>query len=177
MKKVLSCLLAVLLLASLSVSAFAADELVSSVENAGAPEIVSAVDANGNDLTAKIVITPYDERESLAEDVLAVLEKAYDVLKEAEDLTALNDSLKELAGEKAIAAGELFDISAVEEIEFPVTITLKAENLENFVALLHFVDEEFVVVEEPEVDAEEGTVVFTVDSLSPFAVIVNAEEA
>ena len=57
MKKVLSCLLAVLLLASISVMAFAAEAVPSVEAEKTAPTVAGAVDADGNDVTSAIIIT------------------------------------------------------------------------------------------------------------------------
>lgn len=175
MKKILSCLLVVMLLCSLSVAAFA-DNFVSSVANAGAPEVAEAAQADGSDGKALIDITPMDEKDTLPEDLQAQMDAAFDSLDKAADLTAVNAELKDAAGDQSIAVSDLFDIRVIEEgsVSFPLTITLKDKNLDNFVALLHYVDGAWQWVD-AEVDGDSLT--FTVDSLSPFAIIVAVDEA
>ena len=175
MKKIISCLLVVMLLCSLSVAAFA-DNFVSSVANAGAPEVAEATQADGSDAKALIVVTPYEDKDKLSEEKQAEIDEAFDSLANAEDLAAVNDELKEAAGDQSVAVSDLFDISLTGEgeVSFPLTIGLKDKNLDNFVALLHYVDGEWQWVD-AEVDGE--ALNFTVDSLSPFAIIVAVDEA
>jgi len=173
MKKVLSCLLVVLLLAAIPVTAFASN-FVDSTFNAGAPAVDAAADADGKDVAPAIEITPVTEAETLPDDAKADLEDARKSLEDAANLADLNADLKEAAGDKNLAVSDLFDISAKEDISFPATITLKNNNLANFAGLLHFVDGEWQWVD-TEVDGDSAT--FTVDSLSPFAILVYVDEA
>ena len=175
MKKILSCLLVVMLLCSLSVAAFA-DNFVSSVANAGAPEVAEAAQADGTDGKALVGITPMDEEDKLPEELKAAMDAAFESLDKASDLGAVNAELKDAAADQSIAVSDLFDIRVLEEgtVSFPLTITLKDKNLDNFVALLHYVDGAWQWVD-AEVDGDSLT--FTVDSLSPFAIIVAVDEA
>jgi len=104
----------------------------------------------------------------------AVLDAAYDSLSNAKDLSAVNAELKEAAADLNVAVSDLFDISATEEVSFPLTLTLKNKNLDNFVAMLQYVDGAWQWVD-AEVNGDEIT--FTVDSLGVFAVVVSVEEA
>ena len=175
MKKILSCLLVVMLLCSLSVAAFA-DNFVSSVANAGAPEVAEAAQSDGSDGKALIAITPMDEKDKLPEELKADMDAAFDSLDKAADLAAVNDELKAAAADQSIAVSDLFDIRVLEEgtVSFPLTITLKDKNLDNFVALLHYVDGAWQWVD---AEVADGALTFTVDSLSPFAIIVAVDEA
>ena len=175
MKKILSCLLVVMLLCSLSVAAFA-DNFVSSVANAGAPEVAEAAQADGSDGKALIAVTPMDEKDKLPEELKADMDAAFDSLDKAADLAAVNDELKAAAADQSIAVSDLFDIRVLEEgtVSFPLTITLKDKNLDNFVALLHYVDGAWQWVD---AEVADGALTFTVDSLSPFAIIVAVDEA
>lgn len=173
MKKIFAILLAVVLVFSLSATAFA-DNFVNSAANAGAPAAASAADANGNDVASAIEITPLTDAEALDEAAQKELDDAYDSLKDAANLADVNEDLKEAAGDKDIAVSDLFDISAKSDVTFPLTLTLKSENLDNFIALLHFVDGEWQWVD---AEVKDDELTFTVDSLSPFAIIVAAEPA
>ncbi len=148
---------------------------VSSVASAGAPELESAA-SDGADIKTEIVITPYDKRSSLSSDNRAVLEKAYESLDKASDLTALNDELRAAAGDQGIAVSDLFYVSVSEgaNVKYPVSLQVKDKNLDNFVALLHFVDGEWQWV-----DAKvNGDILsFDTDSLGSFATIVGVDEA
>ena len=173
MKKILSCLLVVMLIFSLSAAAFA-DNFVNSVANAGAPEVAAATDADGNDAAAAVAVTPYDAADTLDEAQQAELKSAFESLNGAADLAALNEELKAAAGDKNIAISDLFEISALEEVKFPLTITLKSDNLANFVGVIHFVDGAWEWVD-AEVDGD--TIKITVDSLGTFATVVAVDEA
>lgn len=175
MKKILSCLLVVMLLCSLSVAAFA-DNFVSSVANAGAPEVAEAAQADGSDGKALIDVTPMDEKDKLPEAQQTEMDAAFDSLDKASDLAAVNEELKAAAADQSIAVSDLFDIRVLEEgtVSFPLTITLKDKNLDNFVALLHYVDGAWQWVD---AEVADGALTFTVDSLSPFAIIVAVDEA
>jgi len=173
MKKILSCLLVAILVFSLSAAVFA-DNFVSSVANAGATELASVADKDGNDVASLIVVTPKDQEDRLTADKQAVLDAAYDSLSNAKDLSAVNAELKEAAADLNVAVSDLFDISATEEVSFPLTLTLKNKNLDNFVAMLQYVDGAWQWVD-AEVNGDEIT--FTVDSLGVFAVVVSVEEA
>ena len=169
MKKVLSCLLVIMLLAG----TVYADNFVNSVANAGAPKLAGATDADGGDAGAAIVITPYDEKDELPEALKKDMEDAFESLSEAGDLTALNDELKAAAADKNIAVSDLFDIRAVGEVKFPVTVELENENVDDFTALLHFADGKWEWVD---TEVKDGKITFQADSLSPFAMIVAVEE-
>ena len=173
MKKIFAILLAVILVCSLSATAFA-DNFVNSAANAGAPEVETVVDKDGKDVASVIGVTPITEKEELAEEEQKVLDEAFESLKEAENLAEVNDSLKEAAGDKDIAVSDLFNISAKEEVSFPLTLTLKNENLDNFVALLQYVDGEWNWVD---AEVKDNQITFTVDQLGTFAIVVAAEPA
>ena len=175
MKKIISCLLIVVLLCSLSVAAFA-DNFISSVANAGAHELAAAEQADGSDGKALIVITPFEDKDKLSEAKQAEMDKAFESLDKAADLAAVNDELKAAAADQSVAVSDLLDISEAEEgtVSFPLKITLKDKNLDNFVALLHFVDGAWEWVD---AEVEGDALTFTAESLSPFAIIVAVDEA
>ena len=125
-------------------------------------------------LAVVLVFSAVTDAESLDEDTQKALDDAFDSLKDAANLADVNEDLKEAAGDKDIAVSDLFDISAKEDVSFPLTLTLKNDNLDNFVALLHFVDGEWEWVD---AEVKDDELTFTVDSLSPFAIIVAAEPA
>ena len=173
MKKVLSCLLVVLILASISTVAFA-DNFVSSVANAGAPEISSALDAAGNDVSGRIIVTPMDQKDTLPDALKKDLEDAYKLLSGTTDLASVNSELAAAANGKSIAVSDLFDIRAEGEVAFPVTIVLKDKNLNNFLATLHFVNG---TPEWVDSEVKDGNLSFSVDGLSPFAIVVTVDSA
>ena len=174
MKKILSILLVAMLVFSLSAAAFA-DNFVSSVANAGAPEVAATTDADGNDVADAIEVVPNDEAEVLEEAEQKVMEEAYKSLDEAVNLVEVNKELKEAAGDKAVAVSDLFSVKATKEVKFPLELKLKNKNLDNFVGIMQYVDGEWVWVD-AEVD-ENGDLVLTVDQLGVFAIITAVDES
>ena len=76
MKKALACLLAIAILASLGITAFAAE--VPSVEAEDVvPAVAEAVDADGNDVADAIVITDYEEKDTISEDAQKQLDDVH----------------------------------------------------------------------------------------------------
>ncbi len=182
MKKVLAICLAMLMAAAVSVSAFAAPSgFVSSPSKNNVPEVIE-FDAADDDCTAKLVITPYAEKEELPDILKNFFEKAYKEITSATDIAKLNEDLSALAKEKNIdgknlAVSDLFDIHVTgcdfhdEHVDFDVV--LKAEYLEGFVGLLHMnKNGEWELVKDAKVTGNGDHLTFSVDSFSPFAVVV-----
>ncbi len=184
MKKVLACILSLILVVALSVSVMATGFVKSPVLN-DAPDIKDfeteiPVEANCN---YDLEITPYEDRADLTPEAKQEIEKAYEDVKANADLTKLVPDLTKVAEDKKIeaenlAVSQLFDISekecAIHNDHGTITIHLTAD-LKNFVALLHKTDAGWVVVSSAKVTGTD-TVSFSVDELSPFAIVVDATE-
>jgi len=171
MKKVLACLLVLAIMASLSITAFAAE--VPSVEaETLVPSVAEAVDADEKDVASAIIITDAEDEEKVAELPEEAQKQLEDAAKALEDLAALvegNDDLKELLDGKEVDAEALFDISVVgDEIKLPVSLKLELVNPDNFAALLHFVDGEATLVE---AELEDENVSFTLEETGAYAVL------
>ena len=172
MKKVFSCLLAVVLLASICIVAFA-DDVVPSVEPAPVgPSISAAVDADGNDVTDAIVITDYADKDTLPEEKQEQLDAAAEALEDLDALLEGNEELKALIGDADVDAESLFDISVVGDVALPVQLTLELENADSFAALLHFVDGEASVLE-TKVDGD--LLEMVLEEVGAYAVLAFAE--
>lgn len=182
MKKVLACILSLILVVALSVSVMATGFVKSPVLN-DAPEIKGFETEVDHTCGYDLAITPYEDRADLADEAKQEIETAYEDIKANADLTKMVADLAKVAEDKKIekenlAVSQLFDISEEECAEHAdhgtVTIHLTAD-LKNFVALLHKTDAGWVVVSSATlVDAE--TLKFSVDELSPFAIVVDATE-
>lgn len=182
MKKVLACILSLILVVALSVSVMATGFVKSPVLN-DAPEIKDFETEVDHTCGYDLAITPYEDRADLADEAKQEIETAYEDIKANADLTKMVADLAKVAEDKKIekenlAVSQLFDISEEECAEHAdhgvVTIHLTAD-LKNFVALLHKTDAGWVVVNSAQVvDAE--TIKFSVDELSPFAIVVDATE-
>lgn len=181
MKKIVLVCLTVLMIFSLSLTAFAADSFVSSPFKKGAPELVSAANESP-DCTAKVFITSYADRASLPPETVEKLEYAYNAFcgkVEDRDLTALLAQIAEKYGIHVndLSVSDFFDISATDcqnhEYHGQFDILLKAEALENFVCLVHYYNGGWRVVDGAEVTQGGTHLVFTEEEFSPFAIIVN----
>ncbi len=175
MKKVLTICLVLVMAMCLCTSVVAsANGFMTSPSGKPAPEIIE-FKAHDPNCTARLVITPYGERATLPETLQKMIEKAFKMIVECDDLTELN-----IPGDK-LAVSELFDIHMEgcdyhEEHRF-FDITLSAEALEHFVGLLHMLqDGEFELVADAKVTHEGDHLEFTVESFSPFAIVVDTSK-
>ena len=168
MKRVLACLLAVLLLASLSATAFAAP--VPSVEaEKQVPAVSEAKDADGNDVAGKIIITDYEDKEKLPEDAQKQLDAAAEALKELDALVEGNEDLKKQLNGAEVDAEALFDISLADDsVKLPVELQLKLANPDHFAALVHFVDGEATLIE---TEAKDEFASLSLEEVGAYAVL------
>ncbi len=181
MKKTISITLALVLLASLCLSAMAAPgSFIVSPSNNTTPILVDSSNES-HDCTAEIVITPYSERDTLPEDAKQKIEDAYDSIAGTSDLTDLNSDLAGIAESMNISTGalgvsDLFDVSYtscdVHNEHGKFTIKLEAEMLDSFVALMYWDGSNWVIVEGAFVD-ENGYLNFVTDKFGPYAIVVN----
>lgn len=176
MKKLFAIILTVAMLATLSVSAFAAGAFVGSPTASEAP-VLSGAESKDPD-APKLVITTLKDMDKLPEDVRAKFEVAYKSVTETEDITTLNEDIAKTAEKlgvetKDLAVSDFFDLSPenYEKTESGYKVTLEPENIEQFVGLLHYVDGKWVLVENAKV--VDGKLVFEIDSFSPFAIITS----
>ena len=186
MKKSLLIFLTVFLALVMGLNAFAdLGSFVNSPSNNKAPVLMS-VKRLSEDCTAELIITAYADRDTLPEDARLVIEQAYADIVGTNDITALNSDLAALAESKNIAASDLavsdlFDISYYgcekhdHDKHLGFDIAVSAETLEKFVGFMHFHNGEWELVKNAKVEEVDGTahLYFTVEELSPFAIIVN----
>ena len=185
MKKVLVICLTVVFMMSMTLTAFAATGgFVSSPSGNPAPEKVEFKPAD-EDCTATLVITPYSEKQELSEAIKTMMETAYTAIKGSTDISTLSADLAKIAKDAKIkgtdlAVSDLFDIHVTgcdyHDGHTDFDIVLSADSLKNFVALLHMnKNGEWEVVEDAKVIKNGEHLAFSVDSFSPFAVVVNTK--
>ncbi len=179
MKKAFVVILSVMMIASLSLTSFAAS-FVSSPSGNPAPTLVS-YEFESADCDATLVVTPYSKRNTLSSDAKTAIEAAYTSVKSANDVSTLNADLAALAksseiNSKNLAVSDLFDVSYIgcddHSEHGKVTVKLKAETLKDFVGLIHYKNGKWELVSGAKVEGD--TLTFSVDSLSPFAIVVNS---
>lgn len=184
MKKLLVICLTILITICMSISVFAAGGFISSPSGNLAPDVVSFKPAD-EDCTARLVITPYAEREELPEFHEKMLQKAFEQVLSTKDLTTLNADFSKTAADKKIktenlAVSDLFDIHVtgcdVHEGHVDFDITLAADTLSHFVGLLHMKqDGVWELVKDAKVTKNGEHLEFSVESFSPFAIVVETE--
>lgn len=182
MKKALAVCLALVIVICAGVMAFAQGGFVSSPSGNEAPEIEEVTYEEGS-CNPEIIVTPYNERETLDEDKEEDLNEAYDDIAENEDLSNMCPELGSVADSKNIpvsrlAVSDLFDVSAYHNGDHDycgtITITLSAETLRSFVALIHRNSEGvWNVVPDVIVNLDESTITFSAQDFSPYAVVVD----
>lgn len=183
MKKVLAIILTTVMIFAASISTFAAPGAFLNSPSGNLAPRVSSFKFKSEACTAELVITPYADRSTLGDASKALIEQAYATIAGTKDLTTLSDSLKKIAADKKIkgqnlAVSDLFDISVVgcqdHNDHYSCNIVLDADTLGRFVALLHMdADGKWSVVDTAKVTNEDKQLEFTVDSLSPFAIVVD----
>lgn len=183
MKKVLVSCLVIVMAVSMSLTVLAAPGgFVSSPSGNPAP-IVITFTCGDEACTATLVITPYGDKAELSAALRTMLEKAYSQISNAKDLTTLNAGLAAIASSKNInganlAVSDLFDIHYTgcdyHEGHHDFDITLDADTLSRFVALLHMnASGEWELVSDAKVVNNGEHLQFSVDSFSPFAIVVD----
>lgn len=183
MKKVLAICLTMVMVMSMSATVLAAPGgFVSSPSGNPAPTVVD-FDPSDDDCTGRLVITLYGDRYDLSDALRSLFEKAYKSIVNSDDLTNLNAELAKIAANKNIAGADLavsdlFDIHVTgcdyhdEHVDFD--ITLDADTLNRFVGLLHMnKDGVWELVTDAEVVNNGEHLKFSVDSFSPFAIVVD----
>ena len=173
----------IMMLASISLNALAAPAGFVSSPSGNAAPTVEEFTPGDEACTAKLVITPFVDKDKLPDELKTLFEKAYNSILETKDLTALNEVLKKVAADKNInpqnlAVSDLFDIHYT-DCDFhdgheDFDIVLGAETLGSFVGLLHMNKSGvWEWVENARVTGNGEHLEFSVDSFSPFAIVVD----
>lgn len=183
MKKVLALCLTLLMVITLTLPAMAAQgAFVSSPSATDAPTLDSAT-ADSEDCEAEVTITSFADRANLDEASRQELEEAYNQIVNSDAQTAFLTTLTELATAlnmqvSGLSISHLFDIDttncATHDGHGGFTITLKIDNAENLLGVLHMGHStKWEVCDSVVVDKEAGTVTFHATDFSPFALVVD----
>ena len=180
MKRIFALLMTLVVIATLTTVTFA--------ENGGFYESPSKNQAptlddfknEDEECEATLKITSYADREQLSAEAQQKMAEAFAAIASSTDLTQLDSKLKTMAEELGVATADLavsdlFDIALHEDEDHDAhgsfTVTLGADTLKNFVALLHYSNGQWNVVPGASVDGDKLT--FTIGDFSPFAIVVN----
>lgn len=180
MKKVFAVCLALAMMVSMSVTAFAKNGgFVSSPSANQAPELISYKNESSG-CVARIVINSYSST-SLTGDARVQMDKAYDSIVNATDLSKLNTGLTDIAKKQNVkvsdlAVKDLFDVNRTEcaghDNHGAFTIEVAPETLKNYVCLLHYSNNKWDIVSNAKVTSDGKHLQFTADEFSPFAIVV-----
>lgn len=178
MKKIMVIGLVIVMCLSMGLTAFAANGgYIQSPTKNKAPELIEVTPASEK---LVITITPFAKRNTLTGETAANFTEAHEDIVANKDITVLAPEVK-AAAEKAnvkvenLGISDLFDVSANMALTSEVTIKLKAETAKHFVALLHYHNDTWEVVENASV--KDDVLTFAVKELSPFAIVVDREKA
>ena len=182
MKKLLMICLMIAIAASTCISVCATSGFVSSPTGNEAPELVEGENEDEK-CEAEIIVTAYGERDTLPPAARTAIENAYASIVNADSIKDLNDSIEALSGSigasvENLSVSDLFDISFTDcsshEDHGRFDVTLKADTLKNFVALMQYDNGVWRIVEGAEVTNNGENLEFDVeDPSAPFAIVVN----
>lgn len=188
MKKIVVILSAILLVVALAVPSFAAG-FTPSVEQKGAPTVVSATDADGNAFAdGEVIVTPVSAADSADAAIADGLKAAYEQIKAAATLTdiapSIGDYLKEIGSEASVedlVVRDLFDVSvtgvAAESSPITVRFNLGLSQSATLIVLHNYEGSNWEIIPDDRVvQNADGTVDVTFDSLSPIAFVVDSTE-
>lgn len=183
MKKIIAICMALLMVLSATLTVFAARGVFLFSPSGRPTPVIVKFDPNNDACTAVAVITSYADRHSLSDAQLALIEKAYDDIANASDISALNADLAAYASKlgidsKFLAVSNLFDIHVTgcdyHEEHRGFDVVLSTDVLDSFVGLLHMNNKgEWEFVSNAHVEQNGDHLVFEVDAFSPFAIVVD----
>ena len=169
--------LSVMLVFSMMTSVFA-DNFVGSISAVEAPAVAEAPTSSNPEWKGSVTVVASGEQSTLPEAAQAEMKAAYESIETAADVAALSADIATVAAEQGVktadlAISDLFDISVEGDNYGTLTISLKSDSFENFVALLHYTGSAWEVVKDAKV--ENGVLTFSASNFSPFAVVVSTE--
>lgn len=181
MKKIITLVLAITMVIVSGISAFAAPAGFVESPSVDTPALDS-FDNESEGCIAEIIVTPFGRIDELDAAKEQENRDAYDEIVNNKE--AFVNVLKNLAASKNLdaadlAVSELFDVSYYEsaghDAHGAFTISIRVDNLDSFVGLMHRYNGKWVCVDNAKVNGDILT--FTVDSLSPFAIVVDTNDA
>ena len=177
MKKIAVSLMALVLVLSMSVTAFAAGAFLSSPSN-NHTQLEEYQFTEG--CSAQVIITPYGERHTLDDVARQSLEEAYTQIANNKNLGNLVEGLKEFAEKNgkdvsSLAVSDLFNIGyegCDGHTNHEYTIKLKPEMTDNFVTVMQYVDGKWIIIENAKVSG--GYLTMSSKYYGPVAIVVDA---
>jgi len=184
MKKFLTSVLVLIMIACVSISAFAdMGGFTESPSKKKAPELVSGSNSSA-DCTAELIITAYADRNDLSTEHIQAIERAYTLIRGTQNLGTLHHDIALMAyangvESDALTVSDLFNMHATNcnhhDGHGHFDVVLAPETLENFVCLVYFDGESWHVVESAEVTNNGEHLEFDAEQLGAYAIIVSKE--
>lgn len=183
MKKTLALFITVVMVLTMSLTAFAAPgAFVSSPSANQGPTLVSGTNSNP-DCGGKVTVTSYADRNTLDAEARKHIEDSYKDIVGTNDLSKLINGLDDIAKKnnasaKDFAVSDLFDISFAgcsdHDGHGNFDMKLSADTLKNFVALARRNGDKWEIV--PGARVEGDHLIFSTDVEGAFAIIVNTAD-
>lgn len=147
------------------------ETFVPSITSKGAPEVEKAVDKGGNDVTDRLVITPYSDRDELNDKKKNNFENGYDSV----DLKEIAKQIDKKVDPENLSVTDLFYVHEENDsgtIELGVQVTIKYDaSPKRIVEVFYFDGSKWVKVEA--VNNGDGTVTFVVNAYGPYMIVTN----
>lgn len=180
MKTILNRIVLFILILSLIGSVTVNAKYVPSIEQKGSPEVIEAIDAEGNDVTSWIVVTPYSKRNTLDNEKRSVFVESYRKADSELFYELIKASGASLPARDAseLMVTDLFNVHEFEDrglISLPVTLTLDVGlPAHGFVAVFEYVDGQWQLI--PATIHVDGSMTITVNQWGPFAIVTNLKQ-
>ena len=181
MKKVISLVLAMLMVGALGWSALAEPTDFTKSPTADKLPNIQDYENEDPDCTAILILTRYDDRNNLPEEDRVNFEQAYEQIRNVGNLIQVCEGLipeieKQGIAKEDIAASDIFHIDysdcEIHDDHGEFTITMAAAALKNFVGLMHEVDGKWELVPGATVSKDGTALPFRTDRLGNFALAV-----
>lgn len=185
MKKIITLILAITMAFMSVVPAFAVEGGFVSSPSKGDDVVLEEGVNEDPECTAKLILTLFRDRAKLEAYVRAQLEKAYEIIKNCDDLTTLCKEFAAYVAKlgltgKDLAVSDLFDLSYYgcddHEGHGYFNVKVGAKSLERFVGLLHYNNGTWEFVENAYVLPDGETLAFKIKDFSPFAIVVDTSD-
>ncbi len=182
MRKIIAILFSIVCVLGMAIPTFAEPgSFVDSPSLKPAPELVD-FESDQKDYNGQGSIIAYGNRDQLTEEQKKDFEAAYEAIKGAASVDALNSEIKDLADKHDIAVEDLAvsDLFYVNEsnatagTDGTYTVTMSSENFDKAVSVLTFEDGKWVVVDDVKFD-KDGNLVVKTENLGPMAVVTRTD--
>ena len=173
MKKTLSLCLALAMILSIGVASFAISNNFTQSPSVTKPDVEIEWE-NDEDADTKVEDVSYGERDELSDEEKEIFEDAYESIVDAEDLGDLVPDLEDLdIPTEDLGVSDLIYIDVEGNDPGEITVTITPETIDNVVAVIQYIDGEWVVIDATITD--DGKIIIITDKEGPIAIVVDTE--